>query len=190
MAELVLASRSPQRRAILDQLGISFTARTPYVEELEEGPAIEVVLENAHRKAAAVAGRRADRLVLGVDTVVHLGGRIYGKAADLDAARATLRTLSGRRHEVISGICLLKDGTSRRAAVQTLVEFRTLDDGLIEWYLASEEWRERAGCYAIQGRGAALVAGIEGDYLNVVGLPIATLLELEPGLLERGPVGA
>ena len=85
---------------------------------------------------------------------------------------------------VISGICLIEDGSSRTAAASTVVEFRALDEALIEWYLASGEWRGRAGAYAIQGRGAALVSGIEGDFLNVVGLPVTTLLEMAPGLLS------
>jgi septum formation protein len=179
---LVLASRSPQRRAILEQLGVEFTVQAPDVEELEAGPAHEVALENAYRKASAVAAGGAAR-VLGVDTVVSLGARLYGKPADAVQARATLRALAGRRHAVLSGICLIEDGNARTAAVRTAVQFRALDEALIDWYVASGEWRERAGGYAIQGRGAALVAGVEGDFLNVVGLPVATLLELAPDLL-------
>jgi septum formation protein len=179
---LVLASRSPQRRAILEQLGIEFSVQAADVEELEMGPPHEVALENAFRKASAIA--EADGgLVLGVDTVVSLGTRLYGKPADPEEARATLTALGGRRHAVISGVCLIEDGRARTAAAQTWVQFRALDDELIDWYLGSGEWRERAGGYAIQGRGAALVAGIEGDFLNVVGLPVATLLELAPGLV-------
>jgi septum formation protein len=121
--------------------------------------------------------------VLGVDTVVALGARLYGKPGDTEEARATLTALAGRRHAVVSGICLIEDGRSRTAAAQTAVEFRALSEELLDWYLASDEWRGRAGGYAIQGRGAALVAAIQGDYLNVVGLPVATLLELVPGLL-------
>ena len=124
--------------------------------------------------------------MLGVDTVVWAGGRIYGKPEGVEQARATLRALSGTRHTVLSGICLIGDGRSRAAAARTMVEFRFLDEELIEWYLSSGEWRERAGAYAIQGLGAALVSTVEGDYLNVVGLPVATLLELEPGLLMAG----
>jgi septum formation protein len=178
---LVLASRSPQRRAILEQLGVEFSVRIPDgVEELETGPPHEVALENAYRKASAIG---SDGLVLGVDTVVALGARLYGKPADAEEARATLTALAGRRHAVVSGICLIEDGRSRTAAAQTLVEFRALSEELIDWYVASGEWRERAGGYAIQGRGAALVAAIEGDYSNVVGLPVATLLELAPELV-------
>jgi septum formation protein len=155
----------------------------PAVDELEAGPPTEVVLENAYRKASAVRGERADALVLGVDTVVCLGSRIYGKPPDATAAREVLLTLAGRRHLVISGLCLISDGVARTAVATTSVEFRALDQPLLDWYLASEEWRERAGSYAIQGRGAALVERIEGDYLNVVGLPVSTLLDLAPGLL-------
>ena len=148
--------------------------------ELEDGNPEEVAIENARRKAEAVEGE----LVLGVDTVVALDGRIYGKPRDVGAARATLRALSGRRHEVIGGLCLIAHGRVDEAVARTAVTFRALDDRLIDWYLASGEWRDRAGAYAVQGRGAALVAGIEGDYLNVVGLPVAALLELAPRLLR------
>jgi septum formation protein len=150
-----------------------------------------VALENAYRKAAAVAGdssarlpEATDRTILGVDTVVSIGSRIYGKPEDAEQARASLRALAGRRHVVTSGVCVIEPGRGpRTAATATVVEFRWLDARLIDWYVASGEWRGRAGGYAIQGRGAALIAGIEGDYWNVVGLPVATLLELLPGLL-------
>jgi septum formation protein len=181
---LLLASRSPQRRAILAQLGLQFTVQAPDVEELEAGPPHEVAIENAYRKASAVAAGAPDALVLGVDTVVSLGAHLYGKPDDAAQARATLNALAGRRHAVVSGICLIEDGRSRTAAASTLVEFRALDERLLDWYMASGEWRERAGGYAIQGRGAALVLAIEGDFLNVVGLPVATLLELAPSLLS------
>ena len=94
-----------------------------------------------------------------------------------------LLTLAGRRHAVLSGLCLIEDGVARTAGATTLVEFRAFDERLVAWYLVSGEWRERAGGYAIQGRGAALVERIEGDYLNVVGLPVSALLELSPALL-------
>lgn len=181
---LILASRSPQRRAILRQLGLEFEVLVPEVEELEEGPPEGVAVENARRKAAAIAQQRPDALVLGADTLVCCNGRIYGKPEDEATARRTLVALAGRRHQVIGGLCLVEEGMSSTAASTTTVRFRTLDERLIGWYLESGEWRERAGAYAIQGRGAALVERIEGDYLNVVGLPVATLLELAPALLE------
>jgi len=184
MSRVVLASRSPQRRAILDQIGVEYSVQAPDVEELDAGPPHEVALENAYRKAAAVAARTSAALVIGVDTLVSLGARLYGKPADEDDARTMLSALAGRRHTVVSGVCLIEDGSARTAAASTVVEFRAFDEALIDWYLASGEWRERAGAYAIQGRGAALVAGIEGDFLNVVGLPVTTLLELAPRLLS------
>jgi septum formation protein len=180
---LVLASASPQRTAILDRLGIAHQARPAEVVELESGPPTEVALENAYRKAAAVARLDPEALVLGVDTLVSLGRRIFGKPADQQQARSTLSALAGQRHAVVSGICLIAGERVRSAAATTTVTFRPFAEETIDWYLARDEWRGRAGGYAIQGAGAALVAGIEGYYLNVVGLPLATLLELEPELL-------
>jgi septum formation protein len=142
-----------------------------------------VALENAHRKAAAVANDVPDKLVLGVDTIVSIGDRIYGKPASEAEAVATLRALSGRRHLVTSGLCLIAQGQARTAAASTTVFCRELEEPLIDWYVGSGEWRGRAGGYAIQGRGAALVERIEGDYLNVVGLPLTALLELQPDFL-------
>jgi septum formation protein len=153
------------------------------VDELDSGPPAEVVIENAYRKAAAIAPSAPEALVLGVDTIVSLGQKILGKPADEGHARATLRALSGRRHAVISGVCLIERGEVRTTATTTSVEFRSISEPTLAWYLATGEWRGRAGAYAIQGAGAALVAGVEGDYLNVVGLPVATLLELAPSLL-------
>jgi septum formation protein len=172
---LTLASRSPQRRAILTQLGIEFEVVIPDADELEEGDPREMVIENAVRKARAVEGHR----VLGVDTTVAVDGRSYGKPSDEDEAERTLTLLSGRTHEVWSGIAL--DG--RTAAASTRVTFAALEPPLMRWYLDSGEWRERAGGYAIQGRGAALVERIDGDFWNVVGLPVPELLRLAPDLL-------
>jgi septum formation protein len=183
--QLVLASKSPQRRAILEQLGISFEVRPADVEELEAGDPAEIAVENARRKVRAVQAAGASELVLGVDTVVALGGRIYGKPPDADAARLTLHALSGRHHEVVSGICVLEADHVRTAVARTTVAFRALTEPMVEWYVSTDEWRGRAGGYAIQAKGAALVSRIEGDYLNVVGLPLAALLELEPELYPR-----
>ena len=180
---LILASRSPQRRAILEQLGIDFEVRPTDVGELEEGSPEEIAVENARRKAEAVSS--LGDVVLGVDTVVALDGVVYGKSPDEAGARATLTALSGRCHQVIGGLCLIEGARTRATTAITTVEFRTLEEGVIDWYVASGEWRDRAGAYAIQGRGAALVERIEGDYFNVVGLPVALVLELEPGLLTR-----
>jgi septum formation protein len=180
LAELVLASGSPQRRAILEQLGIEFRVEVPEVEELGDGDARALVVENARRKARAVEGER----VLGVDTAVVLDGRVFGKPHDVEEAETFLRRLSGRGHEVLSGIALRERGSDRSEVAVTRVRFRLLEQHDIDWYLRTGEWRERAGGYAIQGRGAALIAEIDGDYSNVVGLPVPALIELAPDLLS------
>jgi septum formation protein len=181
--KLVLASRSPQRRAILESLGVPFEVRVTDVLEEDEGVPAVVAGENALRKAVAGAGR-AGEIVLGVDTLVAIGIEIWGKPPNEEAARETLRALSGRTHDVVSGVALVDDdGSVRATTTVTKVTFRPLDDPTVEWYLSSGEWEERAGGYAIQGRGGALVERIVGDYLNVVGLPVGALLELWPDLL-------
>jgi septum formation protein len=158
--------------------------RVSGAHELEEGPAAEVALENAYRKAAAVAAAgEGGPPVLGVDTVVSLGARNFGKAADPGEAREMLGALAGQTHVVVSGLCLIEGERVRTAAAQTRVHFRVLDGAAIDAYVATGEWRDRAGAYAIQGRGAVLVERIEGDYLNVVGLPVAALIDLAPGLI-------
>jgi septum formation protein len=177
---LILASRSPQRKAILEQLGVDFRQEIPEVEELLGGDPRALVVENARRKAQAVRGQR----VLAVDTAVVLDGRIFGKPHDAREAETFLRRLSGRSHEVLGGIVLLSGVSERSDVAVTRVRFRRLERHDLDWYLASGEWRERAGGYAIQGRGAALVETIEGDYWNVVGLPVPALLRLAPWLLS------
>jgi septum formation protein len=176
---VILASRSPQRRAILTQLGVEFEVVVPDVEELEGGDPREMVVENARRKARAVNGD----VVLGVDTTVVVDGRSYGKPVDKGEAEEVLQVLSGRSHEVWSGVALIRGGAEETTAACTKVTFRHLPQPLLRWYLDSDEWQDRAGGYAIQGRGAALVGRIDGDFWNVVGLPVPALLELAPDLL-------
>jgi septum formation protein len=182
--QLVLASASPQRRAILEQLGVDFTVRPSDAEELTEGDPAEVVVENAIRKVRAVEGD----LVLGCDTEVYLDGRVFGKASDAQQAERYLRELSGRTHEVHSGLALqTADCQLQTGHAVTHVTFRALSDAEVAWYLGTDEWRDRAGAYAIQGRGSALVERIEGDFWNVVGLPVPKLLELAPDLVTGAP---
>lgn len=173
---IVLASASPQRRAILEALGVGFVVRPADVVESDEGPPRVVARENALRKACGV-DRAPGECVLGVDTVVATELEIWGKPPNEEAARETLLRLSGRTHEVISGYAFVGDEGVTAGDAVTLVTFRALDDATIAWYLATREWEGRAGGYAIQGRGAALVSRIEGDYLNVVGLPVSSLLD-------------
>ena len=169
---LLLASTSPQRRAILSQLGIPFDVVDPvYVEEQDGDP-----LEHAAGKARSVDG--GGRAVLGVDTVVLCDGELIGKPADADEAARMVAVLAGRTHEVVSGLCLRTPEWEELHREATAVRFRPLAPREIEHYVASGEWEGRAGAYAIQGLGGSLVERIYGDYLNVVGLPGALLVRL------------
>jgi septum formation protein len=172
---IVLASTSPQRRAILEQLGLPFDVVAPDYEELGDDP-----VEHAAGKARSIDG--GDRPVIGVDTVVVCEGNTLGKPADASEAERTLECLSGKTHEVVSGLCLRTPAWEELHRETTYVTFRELTPRDLAWYLATHEWENRAGAYAIQGRGAALVERVEGDYLNVVGLPAALLVRL---LAER-----
>jgi septum formation protein len=187
---------------------VPFTVRPTDVEELSQGDPGEVALENALRKARAAGGQgtaisgartnaqveveprveagagEGGETILGVDTLVALDDVIYGKPVDAAHARATLRALSGSTHNVLSGLVLLRGGEEHTAVVSTAVSFRELDEPLLDWYLATGEWEGRAGGYAIQGAGALLVRSVHGDYENVVGLPLASLLDLYPQLLD------
>jgi len=166
---------------ILDLLRVSYrVVVSGHDEDLHDGDPVRTAETNARGKAEAVRVRvdLADgELVLGVDTVVVLEGRVLGKAAHEDEARAYLSALAGRRHEVCSGLHLCDDRGSFTGHAVTGVTFRPLAPADIDRYLASGEWRERAGAYAIQGIGSALVASIDGDYFNVVGLPVPLLLD-------------
>ena len=179
---LVLASTSPQRRAILEQLAIPFDPVAPRYVEHDPPDADPVALVREHALGKARSVHTAGRTTLGVDTTVHLGQRVYAKPRDEDDARTMLRELAGRTHAVVSGVCLITSSGEVVEHAETLVTFRALDDTAIDRYAASGEWEARAGGYAIQGLGGRLVERIEGDYLNVVGLPAALLVRL---LAER-----
>jgi septum formation protein len=183
---LLLASTSPQRRAILHQLGIPFDAVAPNYEEHDppEADAEQLVCEHAVGKARSVLDQADDRPVLGVDTTVVLGGRLYAKAKNAGDAERMLEELSGRTHAVVSGLCLATPAWEVVSAIATRVTFRKLTPRDLASYVASGEWEGRAGAYAIQGRGGALVRRVEGDYLNVVGLPASLLVQL---LADRFP---
>jgi septum formation protein len=216
--ELVLASRSPQRRAILETLGVPFRVRVAGIDEGTEGDPIAVAIENARRKALAVAADEpAGTIVLGSDTVIAAEVasaepepgeadaerpsadpsvapaptlEAVGKPADADEAAAMLRRWSGTAHRVASSVAVVRAGGEMRHellladADTTLVRFRTLSDEEIAWYVATGEWQERAGAYAIQLRGTLLVDGIEGDWWTVVGLPVGLIARRLPALLR------
>jgi septum formation protein len=177
---ILLASTSPQRRAILEQLQIPFDAVAPRYEEDDppEADAVELVKTHAEGKARSLAAEAGGRPVLGIDTAVTLGGRIFGKAATAEEAADMLDKLSGKTHMVVSGLCLLTPAWEVVDHEATRVQFRTLTPRDIAHYVASGEWEGRAGAYAIQGLGASLVEELEGDYLNVVGLPATLLVRL------------
>jgi septum formation protein len=168
---LLLASVSPQRRAILDQLRIPFDVVAPRYDEEGDDP-----VEHAAGKARSVDG--GDRPVLGVDTIVVCEGRVLGKPAHAGEAEQTLETLSGKTHQVVSGLCLRTPAWEELHRDVTRVTFRELTPRDLAAYIAVGEWENRAGAYAIQGLGATLVQRIEGDYLNVVGLPAGLLVRL------------
>jgi septum formation protein len=180
---IILASTSPQRRAILEQLGLPFEVVAPRYEEHDPPDAdpVDLVRSHAQGKARSVADDAGARPVLGVDTTVVCAGRVYGKAEGPEDAAAMLEALGGTTHEVVSGLCLLTSAWEELHAETTRVAFRPLTPRDIAAYVASGEWEGRAGAYAIQGLGAGLVERIEGDYLNVVGLPAALLVRVLAG---------
>jgi septum formation protein len=176
---LLLASASPRRADLLRAAGIPFEAQPADVDErLLQGESAPVYVQRlAAVKAAAVGEHR--RPVLAADTVVVVGGEILGKPTDDADARRMLGLLSGRAHEVVSGVCLLTpDGVRRDRVESTTVEFASMSAREIEWYVATGECRDKAGAYAIQGLGSRFVTRIDGSYSNVVGLPVAVVYEL------------
>ena len=181
---LVLASRSPQRRAILTQLGLAFRVAEPAYDEAPLPLAPHELAERAQpRQGALGRGRRGGDRCSASTRSCSSDDQVLGKPADAAEAARMLALLAGREHEVVSGLTLRDDAGERTAHARTTVRFRPLDAAAIDDYVARGEWRGRAGAYAIQESGAALVSGIEGDFFNVVGLPVALLVEM----LARAP---
>jgi septum formation protein len=188
LQRIVLASGSPQRRALLSALGLDFEVRAPAVEEETDGDPHELVLLNARRKLEAVAPAADGALVIAGDTEVVIDGEVLGQPGNVAEARSHLERLSGREQQVLGGLALLSadrgTGDEPRTGVEvSAVAFRKLEPSLLEAYLASGEWRGRAGSYAIQGLGSALVDAVRGDVSNVIGLPVGLLLRLAPELV-------
>ena len=175
---LVLASASPRRRELLARAGVPLEIRTADVpEDPQVGESPEaLVLRLASAKARVVAAAMPGRLVLGADTVIAFAGQIYGKPADLPAARAMLRAFSGREHTVLTGVCLLRDCAEHCWLARTTVRFRALDDAAIDGYFALVNPLDKAGAYGIQEHGDMIVAGIDGLLSNVIGLPVEEVL--------------
>ena len=180
--KVVLASGSPQRSEILRKLGVEFEVVVSGVDELTGGDPELEVLENARLKAGAVA---PDGVVIACDTDVVLDGKALGKPADAAEARGYLDRMSGRAHEVLSGLVILADGEERSGLERTTVVFKELDEAEKERYVAFGEWEGRSGGYAIQTLGSTLVERLEGSVSNVVGLPVGLLFELAPELFDQ-----
>jgi len=182
--KIVLASTSPRRRELMERLGVPFDVIAPEgVEEIQEGEPSEVVTRNASAKASGVAAGLNLGLVVGADTLVVVDGTIMGKAEDPQEARAMLVALEGRMHRVLTGLAVLDAETGRRevAVVETKVWFHPLTGGEIGDYVSTGEPIGKAGGYAIQGAGGALVERIEGCFENVVGLPLLRLRSMLEG---------
>jgi septum formation protein len=181
---LVLASASPRRRELLGQLGLSFEVSAADIDETprQGEPATDYVLRLAREKARVVAARNSGAWVLAADTTVVLGEELLGKPRDEAEVREMMGRLSGRTHEVQTGVALAGPGAEHPGelsmVVRTRVTFRPLSAGEIAWYASTGESLDKAGGYAIQGKGGFLVAGIEGSPTNVIGLPLGETLEL------------
>ncbi len=187
MDTLLLASASPRRAQLLKAAGIRFEARPSDVDETPRAgePPDAYVKRLALEKAAAVAAQNPGRLVLGADTTVVVDDRILAKAEDPAEARAMLRQLAGRAHQVLTGVALVGPGLSAVDVAATTVEFAPMTSEDIDQYVATDEWRDKAGAYAVQGRAGRFVTRLEGSYTNVVGLPVSLVYHL----LMRYPEG-
>jgi septum formation protein len=179
---LVLASGSPQRAEILHKLGLEFEVVVSGVDELTGGDPEVEVLENARLKARAVP---RDGVVIACDTDVVLDGKALGKPADAAESRGYLDRMSGRAHQVLSGLVVVVDGEERSGLERTTVVFKQLSEAEKERYVAFGEWEGRSGGYAIQTLGSTLVERVEGSVSNVVGLPVGLLFDLAPGLFDQ-----
>jgi len=180
---LILASGSPRRRELLARMGYSFEICTPDVDEHVTGCARDIVRTLAERKARAAAAHYDDGVIIASDTLVSLDGAPLGKPAGEREAREMLSALSGREHEVFTGVCVLdaKTGSTETRTVRTGVTFRDITPGEIDAYIATGEPMDKAGAYAIQGGAAPFVQALDGEFENVVGFPVAEVREMLSG---------
>ena len=181
--KLILASGSPRRRELLSRMGYTFEICTPDVDEHVAGHARDIVHTLAERKARAAAEHYIDGVIIASDTLVSLDGAPLGKPADANEAREMLTALSGREHEVFTGVCVLDAGTGQcdTRTVRTGVTFRDLTPGEIDAYIATGEPMDKAGAYAIQGGAAPFVEALDGEFENVVGFPVVEVGEMLSG---------
>lgn len=175
---IILASASPRRRELLELLNVKPLETIPALGREQPHPELDpagLVQELSRAKAAEVAQSNPDAIVIGADTVVSVDGAVLGKPADADDARRMLAMLSGRGHEVFTGVTVIKSGRQQCFAERTAVRFRALGPEEIEAYVATGEPMDKAGAYGIQGLASQFVEGIEGDFFNVMGLPLCRL---------------
>lgn len=179
MRSVVLASESPRRRELMNITGIPFYTQAAKIDEtfnanlsIEEG-----VMDLALRKAMKVSETRPNEVVIGADTIVVIDNEILGKPKDVEDAYRMLRLLSNKTHRVITGVAIVNQDVKKTFYEETEVKFANLSEETIEWYIKSREYYDKAGGYAIQGKGMILVERINGDYFNVVGMPMHHLVE-------------
>ena len=179
MKKIVLASSSPRRSMLLEYIGIPFVADPSSYNEkgVKTKNPHKLTKTHAVKKAQEVAVRYRNAVIIGADTIVYLGGEILEKPQSKTHARKMLQKLSGRKHEVITGICLLDTDTGEQivSSVLSTIYFKRLLQKEIDWYIKTNEPMDKAGAYAVQGKGGLFIEKIEGDYYNIVGLPIATV---------------
>lgn len=178
MEEMILASASPRRKELLSSMGAAFTVVVADAEEATEGKPEQLVMENARRKARAVQKLHPGRMILGSDTVVCIDGQVLGKPKDEEDAFRMLRSLSGRQHQVYTGVCLLTESFEDTRFDQTDVTFSSLTDDDIRWYIHTGEPMDKAGAYAIQGIAGMYVEKIHGSFSNVIGLPTSLVRQM------------
>jgi len=181
---VVLASSSPQRRVLLQQIGIDPLCVAADIDEslMDNEPAADYVQRLAVGKCQAVQSMHPNATVIAADTTISVANRVLGKAADFHEARKTLSQLSGRQHSVLTGVCVANASAQKQQVCETIVEFGLLNDADIRAYWETGEPRGKAGCYAIQGLGAVFVKAIRGSYSNVVGLPLHEVALLLQGI--------
>jgi septum formation protein len=188
LPRIVLASGSPRRAEIMNSVGWEFVKAVPDVDEsvIIGEPPEDYVQRLAGEKALAVAASHPGEIILAADTTVVIGGEIIGKPVDLDDARRMIRTLSGNWHEVLTGVAVARNGDEKIGLQRTRVKFAKMTDAEIDFLVKKGEPLDKAGAYAVQAQAALFIEGIEGDYWNVVGLPISLVYRLVGEILNQG----
>ena len=176
---MILASKSPRRKEILENFGFNLEIVVPEIDEnSDKDNNVDKIMDIAYKKVLEVAKNHRDKFIIGADTIVEFNGKIIGKPKSVDDAKRILKDLSGKSHNVITGFCIMNKSKNIliRDYAKTEVIFRKLDDDTISWYIGTKEPMDKAGAYGIQGKGAVLVEKINGDFFTVMGLPIGEII--------------